>query len=293
MERFLLLAIFAVITAIPGFQVARADEAAQLKVTVTGSTDCKAPVWPADNSSHVVLKLLVAADGSVLKGDIATSSGQPNLDRLALEAYSHCHFGTNPIQKEPTFIFYTFPSQEKRPSGAAWLPEDIWNAETRGDWSMVVKLLRPLAEGGDAKAQSSLGVEYEIGRGVPVDYAEALKWLQKAADQGNAEAQVNLAGMYRLGRGVPQSDAEGLKWLLKSAAQRNPGAFINLGHVYRNGNGVPVDLVQAYMWYRLASDAATHPSARQAADQQLANLASKITPQQIAEAERRARDWKP
>jgi TPR repeat protein len=87
-----------------------------------------------------------------------------------------------------------------------------------------------------------------------------------------------------------------LKWLHKSAAQGFFGAFFNLGHMYRDGNGVPADAVQAYMWYRLTSNAATTPQAlftRQSADKYMADLASKMTPAQIAEAERRARDWKP
>jgi len=174
--------------------------------------------------------------------------------------------------------------------------EDEQAAESRSDWPAAIKLLRPLAEQGDAAAQNKLGMFYDIGRGVPVDYAEAVKWVRKSADQGNAEAQCNLSTMYRFGEGVPRSDVEGLKWLQKSAAQGFYGAYLNLGHVYLNGNGVPVDFVQAYMWYRLTSNSATEPKnlyVRQKADSLLANLATKMTPAQIAEAERRARDWKP
>jgi TPR repeat protein len=174
--------------------------------------------------------------------------------------------------------------------------EDEKEAERRGDWVTAVTLLRPLAEGGDAAAQNSLGVAFEIGRGVPVDYAEAAKWLRKSAEQGRAESQCNFANLYRRGVGVPKDYAEALKWLHKSAAQGFLGAFFNLGHMYRDGSGVPADSVQAYMWYRLTSNAATAPESRfvqQSANQYIAALASKMTAAQIAEAERRARDWKP
>lgn len=174
--------------------------------------------------------------------------------------------------------------------------EDEKDAEGRGDWAAAIELLRPLAEGGDAAAQNKLGMFYDIGRGVPVDYAEAMKWIRKSAEQGNAEAQSNLANMYRFGEGVPVSKVEGLKWLQKSAAQGFYGAFLNLGHVYLHGDGVPIDFVQAYMWYRLASNSASTPKSlyvRQKADSFLANLTSKMTPEQVVEAERRARDWKP
>jgi|SRR5579859_7539621 len=179
---------------------------------------------------------------------------------------------------------------------AAGQMEDELDAESRGDWATAIKLLRPLAEGGNAVAQGHLGVFYEIGRGVPVDYAEAAKWVRKSAEQGDAESQSNLANLYRLGRGVPFSEVEGLKWLQKSAAQGFYGAFLNLGHVYLHGNGVPIDFVQAYMWYRLASNSARTPQSlyvRQKADSYLADLTSKMTPEQVAEAERRAQDWKP
>jgi TPR repeat protein len=60
---------------------------------------------------------------------------------------------------------------------AAGQLEDEEAAENRGDWATAIKLLRPLAEGGDAAAQCELGLFYEIGRGVLVDYAEAAKWI--------------------------------------------------------------------------------------------------------------------
>ena len=55
-----------------------------------------------------------------------------------------------------------------------------------------MRLLRPLADQGDATAQYDLGLMYAKGQGVPQDYAEAVKWFRKAADQGDASAQYNL-----------------------------------------------------------------------------------------------------
>ncbi|MDR3435089.1 hypothetical protein [Telmatospirillum sp.] len=60
---------------------------------------------------------------------------------------------------------------------AAGQLEDAKDAESRGDWATAIKLLRPLAEEGNPVAQGHLGMFYEIGRGVPVDFVEALKWL--------------------------------------------------------------------------------------------------------------------
>ena len=58
------------------------------------------------------------------------------------------------------------------------------------------------AEQGDASAQSSLGIMYDYGGGVPADDAVAVRWYQRVADQGHAGAQYSLGAMYATGRGV-------------------------------------------------------------------------------------------
>ena len=72
------------------------------------------------------------------------------------------------------------------------------------DFAAALKEFTPLAEAGNAYAQSNLGVMYFKGNGVPKDYAEAVKWWRLAADQGNAQAQYKLGKMYRDGQGVLQ-----------------------------------------------------------------------------------------
>jgi TPR repeat protein len=42
-----------------------------------------------------------------------------------------------------------------------------------------------------------------MGWGVPQDYAQAAIWYRKAAEQGSAEAQFNLGLLYDNGLGVP------------------------------------------------------------------------------------------
>src|SRR3990172_7650549 len=86
--------------------------------------------------------------------------------------------------------------------------EDAAAAYELGDYATALRLMRPLAEQGDALAQYNLGVMYENGQGVPQDYAEAVKWYRKAADQGVALAQSNLGFAYANGQGVPQDGAE-------------------------------------------------------------------------------------
>ena len=68
---------------------------------------------------------------------------------------------------------------------------------------LVLSLTAPMAAGPFEDAM----VAYERG-----DYATALRLYRPLADQGGARAQVNLGFMYDQGRGVAQNNAEALKW---------------------------------------------------------------------------------
>ena len=60
------------------------------------------------------------------------------------------------------------------------------------DYKKAYKLILPLAEQGNVMAQTTLGVMYLEGYGVPQDYKEAVKWERLAAKQENTHAQNNL-----------------------------------------------------------------------------------------------------
>ena len=99
--------------------------------------------------------------------------------------------------------------------------------------------------------------------------------------------------MYDNGRGVPQDHAEGLKWYRKAAEQGNAKAQNNLGFMYGKGRGVPQDYVRAQMWYNLAASRLPPGTDHAKAVKNRDILAAKMTPAQIAEAQRLARAWKP
>ena len=81
-----------------------------------------------------------------------------------------------------------------------------------GHYSQALRLLQPLAQQDDAKAQYNLGLLYENGWGVTQNYKKAVAWYQKAANQGIAEAQYNLGVMYEEGRGVQQDYQQAAAW---------------------------------------------------------------------------------
>ncbi len=177
---------------------------------------------------------------------------------------------------------------EKAPAGV----DEGFAAYNRGDYATALRELRPLAEQGDGTAQSVLGQMYEQGKGVPQDHAEAVRWWRKAAEQGHVTAQLNLGNMYRKGQGVPQDHAEAVKWYRKAAEQGHGWSQYNLGLMYGRGLGVPQDYVQAHMWFNLAA-LRFPPGARAEAAKKRNIVAKLMTPAQIAEAQRLAREWKP
>jgi TPR repeat protein len=161
-------------------------------------------------------------------------------------------------------------------------------ADKRGDYAEAVKWYRLAAEQGEAKAQFNLGHMAGHGQGGPQDYAEAAKWFRLAADQGNLKAISSLGFMYASGQGVPQDYAEAAKLYRLAAEQGNAPAQHNLGVMYTNGQGVPQDHVVAHMWFNLAA-----AQGDEIAVQNRDRAVSKLSPDQIAEAQRLARDWKP
>ena len=151
----------------------------------------------------------------------------------------------------------------------------------------VVESDRVLGKQGDVDAQARLGVAYYNGRGVAQDHEEAVRWARLAAEQGNARAQALLGVAYFNGHGVTQDHEEAARWSRLAAEQGNSGAQALLGVAYSNGAGVAQDHVSAYMWLTLAGTDSSVSGAREIRD----HLATRMTPEEIAEAQRRARDW--
>src|SRR6266699_2348118 len=116
-----------------------------------------------------------------------------------------------------------------------------------------IKEVRAKAEAGDAESQVELGRRYDKGEGVAKDPAEAVQWYRKAAEQNDAEGQLYLGLSYVKGEGVAEDLVEAYKWLLLAARQGDESA----------------------------KKIVTNP------------LESSLRPEQIAEGQKRAREFKP
>ncbi len=86
--------------------------------------------------------------------------------------------------------------------------QDGVDALDRKDYATAARLLKPLAEQGNLRAQYFLGVMYCQGQGVPQDSTEAVRWFRRSAAQQCANAMCALGRMHAGGL-VPQGGRSG------------------------------------------------------------------------------------
>jgi hypothetical protein len=146
---------------------------------------------------------------------------------------------------------------------------------------------------GDVDAESRLGDFYYRGEGVQQDYNEALKYFKEVVGHEDDDrsyfevlnAAFMLGTMYEKGEGV-QRDYVNAVNLYKLAARRESGkSQYRLAEMYYKGNGVLQDYVEAYAWANIAaSKGGINTTALRD------EIMERMTPEQIAEGQRRARE---
>jgi TPR repeat protein len=160
--------------------------------------------------------------------------------------------------------------------------------------SQTLEELLEQAEQGDADAQVSLASRY-YEQDVK-DHVEAERWYRLAANQGEAVAQYSLGYMYAKGHGVPQDYVARSGWFRLAAEQGLDLAQYELARAYVRGEGVPQNNVQAHKWANLAAARTTPNSPASGSMHVRASdlrdwVAERLTPDQLAEAQRLAREW--
>ncbi len=135
----------------------------------------------------------------------------------------------------------------------------------RKDYPAAVRLLEPLARGGDAQAQLQLAQLYYHGHGVRESDAEAVRWLERAARQGLADAQFQLGNMYAYGLAPLPAEQDGARlaaqWYFEAARQGHAEAQYSLGILFLTGSGVLPSPEEARKWIERAA-AQGHADAR-------------------------------
>jgi uncharacterized protein len=164
------------------------------------------------------------------------------------------------------------------------------------DFARAAALFRKAAMADIASAQQNLGSMYAQGLGVEQNYQEAARWFERAAKQDVEEALSN-AGAFQaghFGRKLPilagvssptmETYRDGIAYALATAKAA-------LGGLYALGLGVPRDYIQAHKWFNLAVVSLPPGDDRDAYAESLDDLAVRMTPDQVAEAQRLARKW--
>jgi hypothetical protein len=151
------------------------------------------------------------------------------------------------------------------------------------DPSEQIRWYQKIYEHADADTAARLAQRFHYGSEVPQNLSEAARWYRKAAEQGHITAQHTLGRLYAEGRGVPRDDVEAVRWYRKAAEQGDAPAQASLSFMYQEGRGVPQDNVEAHAWANLAASQGVYANLRE-------EIAKKMTPQQITEAQGRARD---
>jgi len=105
-----------------------------------------------------------------------------------------------------------------------------------------------------ADARYARAYNFETGKGIKADPAEAAYWYALAAGDGNGQAFTNLGTLVARGYGTLKPDPANAAALWQAAAARGePIAMYDLGVLYERGIGVAADLDTAKAWYQRAA----------------------------------------
>jgi TonB family protein len=170
-----------------------------------------------------------------------------------------------------------------------------------------IKVQRPVGHGLDEKAIEAvkqwrfepaqqdgkpvpvqINVEVAFRLGYPDGAGERIKELDRRANSGDANAQLELSQAYFSGKDAFKDEKAGYQLLLRAANQGLPQAEFEMGEYSERHGNEASDNIVAYMWYSLADD-----SHFKDAHKRLKKLTSKMSSEDIAEAQKRAQNWHP
>lgn len=154
------------------------------------------------------------------------------------------------------------------------------------DFAKAAGWYRRLAQSGDARAQTSLGLMYAQGYGVTKNPAEAHRWWSFAAAQNDPGAQFNLGLSYVRGEGVAADPTLAARWFREAAQRGHVQAQYNLGLMLHEGRGIERNRQEAYYWIKVAALQGDERAA-----QNIARLSADLAEAQKQDADRQAAAW--
>ncbi len=165
---------------------------------------------------------------------------------------------------------------------------------TDADPQRALKLFLAAAANGDPDAEKDVGVVYQNGGPGVGNDVEAVRWFRAAAEQGNSEAQSNLGFMYFAGHGVARDLKESIRWTVRAAEQGHAIALGNIGNDFAKGTGVPQNNEQALFWIDASLQRLPSDSTSRPGHQKFADeLAAHLSANDVQRIAAAARAWAP
>ncbi|CAM6092260.1 unnamed protein product [Calypogeia fissa] len=113
-----------------------------------------------------------------------------------------------------------------------------------------IQWYKQAADLGDPAGQCNLGLAYLQE---PSDPVEAAKWFHRAALAGHVRAQYSLALCLQQGRGVERNLVRAARWYLRAAEGGSTRAMYNTALCFLGGEGLLRDFREARRWMRRAA----------------------------------------
>ena len=121
-------------------------------------------------------------------------------------------------------------------------------SEARTEYAIAEQAGFPLAA-------YNLGLLYELGKGISIDFPQAVKYYQKAAATGDIEGYGAIARLFT--KSTPPNYSEAARWNQRAVDAGSAGASTALGWQYQFGQGVARNPARAMELYAQASAAET------------------------------------
>lgn len=119
-------------------------------------------------------------------------------------------------------------------------------------------------------------------------FSDVQESLEARAMAGDVVAMRELGYDLHEGLNGKKNPSEAVKWFREAADHGDKHSQFMMGVLYHEGRGVPKDAVLAYMWMNLAAASGNIEAASIRE-----NLGRGMAPEQVAEAQRLGREWKP
>ena len=110
-----------------------------------------------------------------------------------------------------------------------------------GNYAIAYCIWQPLADGGDSRAQYSIGWMFHNGYGLRIDDDTALYWWLKAALTGHADAHFALGDLYANGQGVEKNLPIAIGWYISAALMNHEPARETLMNLLMSENEIAIN----------------------------------------------------